>query len=150
MFPSKSSLKSLSGSRLVCPLAGVQSIAAQYALFHHADDFACFAMALAEVEGFDRRRRQHFTTLNRHFPAPSLGVMRASLLISQMKVLVAAWDVFFEHYYTQREGAQRRVGGFLLERLHSFLLYEELERGVEFSVGYLNIVSDTDKINATT
>lgn len=149
LFPGRAAMRLITGSRLVCGAAGFRSIAAQYALVHHADDFACFVMALTEVEGFDRKRRQRFLSLNQHFPAPSLGAMPASILIAQMKALVPAWDVFYEHYYTPREGAQRRVGGFLLERLHSFLLYEELERGAVFSEGYLNIVSDTDAITAT-
>lgn len=150
MFPGKSALRSLSGQRMACPLVSFRNgVAGQYCEFHHADDFACFAMALTEVEGFDHKRRQHFLSMTNHFPAPSLGVMPATILIAQMKPLVAAWNVFYEHYYVPREGGQRRVGGFLLERLHSFLLFEELERGVELLEGYLNIVSDTDKIQPT-
>mgnify|MGYP003383647192 CR=1 FL=1 len=150
LFPGKSDLRALAGQRLICPLAGLRkTISGQYADFHHAEDIACFAMALAEVDGFDRKRRQHFVSLNQHFPSPSLGIMQPELLIGQMKLLMAAWDVFHQHYYVPRQGQQRRVGGFLLERLQSFLLFEELERGVELFEGYLNIVSDTDDIQAT-
>jgi hypothetical protein len=149
LFPGKAERASLAGARLVCPLGGIASMAAQYAMFHHAEDFTCFAMALAEVEGFDRKRRQTFASIDQHFPAPSLGTMRASHLIDTMRVLVSAWDAFHAHYYEPREGKQRRVGGFLLERLQSFLLFEELERGKELLEGFLNIVSETDVIEAT-
>lgn len=150
LFPGKSDLRALAGTRLVCPLAALRkTLSGQYADLHPAEDIACFAMALAEVDGFDRKRRQHFLSLNQHFPSPSLGIMRPQLLIGHMRLLVAAWDVFYQHYYVPRQGPQRRVGGFLLERLQSFLLFEELESGVEMSEGYLNIISDTDEITAT-
>lgn len=150
LFPSRSELAALDDERLVCPALGMSALAIHYAMFHPADDIAAFALALHEVDGFDRQRCREFLRCRYHFPAPSLGIMRPARFIGQMQVLMAAWAVFHAHYFVPRDGAQRRVGGFLLERLQSFMLYEEFASGeVEPVYGHLAIVSETDDIVAT-
>jgi hypothetical protein len=41
------------------------------------------------------------------------------------------WTEFSTHYHVKRDGYQRRVAGYLLERLHSVLLCKWLMDGSE-------------------
>jgi hypothetical protein len=41
------------------------------------------------------------------------------------------WKEFSTHYHVRRDGYQRRVAGYLLERLHSVLLCKWLMEGTE-------------------
>lgn len=149
LFPSRRELKELASHRLVGPRFAVSSPGEHYAVFHHGEDFAAFVAALSEVDGFDVARRRRFEACTQHFPAPSVGILPAQLFIAQMRTLTEAWLAFHARSFVPREGRQRRVGGFLLERLHSFLITEELAQEREAFHAHLCIVSETDKIAAT-
>jgi hypothetical protein len=58
-----------------------------------------------------------------------------------MATLQSVWELFYHTSYEKRDGYQRRVGGFLLERLHSFLIYERLkENPQQFISGHQYVV----------
>ena len=80
-------------------------------------------------------------------PAPSLGVFRVDIFLKHMEVLKMVWTHFAEHFLVPRDGYQRRVGGFLLERLHSFLICEEVINKI-YNVFHGNqvVVSDSLEI----
>ena len=80
-------------------------------------------------------------------PAPSLGVFRVDIFLKHMEVLKMVWTHFAEHFLVPRDGYQRRVGGFLLERLHSFLISEDVSNKI-YSVVHGNrvVVSDSLEI----
>ena len=85
-------------------------------------------------------------------PAPSLGVTRVDIFLKHMNLLTLAWKHFSNHFSIFRDGYQRRLGGFLLERLHSFLIYEEINVKQNFVAfqGSQIVISDSLIIEQTT
>ena len=94
--------------------------------------------------GFDEQRCKNFINYQILLPAPSLGVFRVDIFLKHMEVLKVVWAHFAEHFFVARDGDQRRVGGFLLERLHSFLICEEASNKI-YNVVHGNrvVVSDS-------
>ncbi len=151
LFPTEDQLAQLEGRLFVGPALQVRSLAANYGELHLAEDFAGFALCLREVDGFDRQRCDRFIHRDLLLPVPSIGVTRIALFRQHMGILRAAWEVFQRDAYRPRTGYQRRVGGFLLERLHSFLLLEEIEdrSRVRFVQGHQIVVSDSPVVAVT-
>ncbi len=110
------------------------SIAQNYALVHVIDDLVMFAACLADV-GMDAAAVKRFTTFQGLIPSPALCLVDTQLFLQQMRVLRAAWTTFATHCAVPREGYQRRVAGYLLERLHSHLLCQSLLDGSQPDVG---------------
>jgi hypothetical protein len=143
LFLTDHDLSQRDGRTLVGPLLPVSTLAAQYAKFHVAADFARFCLSLPSVDGFDLSRCASFASHRFLVPSPALGIFSVATFLRQMSILRQAWAAFHEQYYIPREGYQRRVGGFLLERLHSFLLLEEAASGaIVLAPGYQIAVID--------
>jgi hypothetical protein len=152
-FPDLNQLEKFDADLMVGPYIRHHGkpIAQAYSLSHLIEDFICFALALREVKEFDQKRCNAFVNSEFLIPAPSLGMVRTDFFIETMDILRATWEIFSKHYYKPREGFQRRVGGFLLERLHSFLIYERYAvQGKGKAVTAANIVvSDSDIVSQT-
>jgi len=151
-FPTQAELDQLGTDYLFSPCVGFStSITNGYALSHVIEDLVCFAMALREVAGFDRERCDRFINSFDMIPAPSLGMITAPIFLKNMEILWAAWDIYSQHYLKKREGYQRRVGGFLLERLNSFLLIEQFKLNpiAPATWGYQVTVSETSFVEKT-
>lgn len=151
-FPSRECLKNLSGKRLIGSVYhfGEQSYAINYATYHRIEDFCAFCVSLAAQPGFDELRCREFINCNMLFAAPSLGLISVGKFRAHMNVLMNTWKHFHRYYYVERPDYQRRVGGFLLERLHSFLIYEEvIKAGLPSAQGFTTIVSDSDFVTPT-
>lgn len=152
IFPSQQELDALPTDFLLSPNVRFDvTLAKGYAKSHVIEDFVCLTLAMREVPGFDLARCDRFINSLDMIPVPSLGVMTAPLFIQNMTVLRAVWDVFSTHYLKKREGYQRRVGGFLLERLNSFLLQEQFvdQNIAPVTWGNQVTVSDTEFVYAT-
>ena len=72
-----------------------------------------------------------FVTFRGLIPSPALCFIKTELFIEIMKILKGTWDEYYHEYNIKREGYQRRVAGYLLERLHSHLLCKWLLDGSE-------------------
>lgn len=145
LLPAKACLKKLSGKRLIGSVYrfGDQSYAMNYATYHRVEDFCAFCLSLSAQPDFDEPRCREFINCNMLFPAPSLGLISVAKFREHMNILMRTWQHFHDHYYVERPDYQRRVGGFLLERLHSFLIYEEIiKAGLPSVQGFTTIVSD--------
>lgn len=151
LFPTHEELARCLRTGLLGPAIKVHSLARQYAEAHLLEDFCGLIACLREVPDFDHFRIGNFISCPFLFPAPSLGVTSTGLFIDRMDVLRSAWGHFHAHYYQGREGYQRRVGGFLLERLHSFLVWETLLRsGAALPLpGHQIVVSEDARIPVT-
>jgi hypothetical protein len=126
LFPTKDEFSSLGEALLLGPAIKMRSIAHQYASHHLVEDFSKFILSLNSLNGFNEKRCENFINCEILLPAPSLGVTRVDIFLKHMAILKLTWEHFSNHFSISRDGYQRRVGGFLLERLHSFLLYEEI------------------------
>jgi hypothetical protein len=141
LFVTDADLALREGRTLVGPLVPVPSLAAQYAQYHPAEDFTRFGLALTTVEGFDLDRSAALASCRFLIPSPALGIFSVPTFLRHMSILHQAWAAFLERYYVPREGYQRRVGGFLLERLHSFLLLDDAARDeLVLAPGYQMVV----------
>lgn len=152
VFPTAAEIEALSRVTLIGPALDNWSMAHQYFLSHMPRDLICFTLALSLLDDFNKERLDRFASCPVLFPAPALGVYHPEMFVRHMRILKRAWQAFYENYYVERAGAQRRVGGFLLERLHSFLIYEEVtspHRG-KILTGHQVIVSDSLDIGNTT
>ncbi len=151
IFPRYSDLSALMDFGLVGPAVRVKSLVHQYAVHHYVEDICAFCSALTYIKEFDPLRIARFINCPVIFPAPSLGLVDSEIFQDQMKTLRETWNIFAANYYQARSGYQRRVGGFLLERLHSFLMTEQLEKANYNAVrGYQIIISNESTIIPTT
>lgn len=142
-FPAVVSLSELPGL-LIGPVVKFKSVAHQYAKTHLIEDYCKFMCSLSFSDEFNVERCGNFADCKFLIPAPSLGITQVGLFISQMNTLRRIWSHFYKFFYNQRHGYQRRVGGFLLERLHSFLVIEEINKNIhKYSVGKQIVVSNS-------
>lgn len=150
LFPSQTELASTGERLLTGPAVKLRSLAHDYSLRHLAEDFAAFSISLSTVDGFDALRCKTFINCEVLIPAPSLGTSRVDIFLRHVKIMRAAWGHFSENFLVNRADYQRRVGGFLLERLHSFLLYETItSKTIAASRGVQIVVSDSPSIKPT-
>ncbi len=110
------------------------SVAANYAEAHVADDFACFTACLA-ADGMPLAEVKRLASLQGFIPSPALCLVDTPLFLQHMAVLQRVWRLFTSHCAAPRQGYQRRVAGYLLERLHSHLLLQGLHDGSQPQVG---------------
>ncbi len=110
------------------------SVAANYAEAHVADDFACFTACLA-ADGMPLAEVRRFVSLQGFIPSPALCLVDTALFLQHMAVLKRVWQRFHAQCAVPRQGYQRRVAGYLLERLHSHLLLQGLHDGSQPEVG---------------
>lgn len=110
------------------------SVSANYALVHVIDDLVAFAGCLPAC-GMDAREIRKFASFQGLLPSPALCLVEVPLFLRQMRVLRAAWNEYARHATVVRDGYQRRVAGYLLERLHSHLLCQWLLDGSQAGVG---------------
>ena len=151
LFPSKVELSKLGEALLTGQAIKIRSIAHQYSEAHLVEDFSRFILSLYSLNGFDEKRCENFINCEMLIPAPSLGVTRADIFLKHMAILKLAWEHFSNHFSISRDGYQRRLGGFLLVRLHSYLLYEEINIKKNYSVfqGHRITIADSLIIQKT-
>jgi hypothetical protein len=132
LFPGMEQLQSIQ-SRIVvgtmCQMA--QSMASSYASLHVIDDFVLFIAACAKSDYLTENDINAFTTNRGLIPSPALCYINVELFMSIMNILKDVWSVYSQNYLIKREGYQRRSAGYLLERLHSFLLLKFFMEGTE-------------------
>lgn len=108
-----------------------ESISANYARVHVIDDLVMFAAACADSGALRPAEIRSFATLRGIVPSPAVCYIEVALFIKIMSILRKVWDCYYPHYHVQRTGYQRRVVGYLFERLHSHLLCQWLIDGTE-------------------
>ncbi|KQX20252.1 hypothetical protein ASD39_10380 [Sphingomonas sp. Root50] len=151
LFPSPEDLAALDGRLLTVPALKIQSIARNYARFHLTEDFAAFVISLRGSGHFDDRRCRNFINCGILYPSSSLGLHQIGIFLRHMAIMKTVWSHFADNFHEKREGLQRRSGGFLLERLQSFLMYEEIDvhRTIAARQGHLTVLSETPVIRVT-
>ena len=107
------------------------SISGNYALVHVIDDLVMFSAACAKCSDLSQSDIRSLATLRGIIPSPALCYTRVETFIRVMNILSQVWKEFSTHYHVHRDGYQRRVAGYLLERLHSVLLCKWLMDGSE-------------------
>ena len=151
LFPRPDEFLTLGDALLLGPAIKIRSIAHHYAQFHLVEDFSKFIFSLKSLNKFTGKRCEEFINCDLLLPAPSLGVIRVDIFLRHMQILRAVWENFSSNFSINHRGYQRRLGGFLLERLHSFLLYEEvsINQTIQAHHGYQIVISDSPSIAQT-
>lgn len=123
VFPSGEQLNAFSGRLAVGSVFDFgESISCNYARVHVIDDLVMFAAACAQSGVMDPADIKSFASLRGIIPSPAVCCIHVDVFMKLMQTLKAVWNSYSPHYHVQRSGYQRRVAGYLLERLHSFLL----------------------------
>jgi len=136
IFPTLEQLKALSARVVVGSLLDLtESISSNYARVHVIDDLVLFAAACARNSQLSASDIKSFATFGGMIPSPALCFIRTELFIKIMEILKETWNEYYRNYHIVREGYQRRVAGYLLERLHSHLLCKWLLDGSEPEIG---------------
>lgn len=147
IFPSTDQLSSL-GSRLA--VGSVfdfgESISKNYALVHVIDDLVMFSAACAKSGALEPSDIQYFATLRGVIPSPAVCYIHTDLFIKIIEILKCVWEHYYPHYQIVRTGYQRRVAGYLMERLHSVLLFKWLMDNSEpdIRIWHRYVVIDTN------
>lgn len=149
LFPNKAELSTLGSKLFHGPIIKVRSLAAHYGTCHRIEDFCAFCASCLQSKVLNHRSLKAFINCNYLVPAPSLGNYPVGWLRQTLEMMTYVWSDFSEHYLVLRDGYQRRVGGFLLERLNSFFLIEliRMTRKDERFMGYQIVVSDSPVVS---
>lgn len=122
----------------------------QYAGAHILEDFLNFTNFLVEKNIIDTKLALEFLSQKKFIPACNTGVFKIENFKKQFQILDQASGFLHSANFKIREGYQRRSMGFLLERLHSFLIMKWILGGVSpenHGINYL--ISDTPFMNRT-
>jgi len=123
IFPTQEQLDAFSGRLAVGSIFDFgESISSNYARVHVIDDLVMFAAACADSGVLDKADIKAFATLRGIIPSPAVCCIHVDVFMRIISILKAVWNAYSSDYQVARTGYQRRVAGYLLERLHSFLL----------------------------
>lgn len=135
IFPSEKILNELDSRIIVGSILDLEnSISQNYALVHIIDDLVLFAAACAKCQKLETTDITSLATMRGFIPSPALCYINTEIFIKIISILESAWKEFSNNYHIQRSGYQRRVAGYLLERLHSILICKMLMDGSEPNV----------------
>jgi len=132
LFPTPEQFEVL-GSRVITgsELNFGESISTNYARVHVVDDWAMFVAACSECGVLAPEDVKALTTLHVMIPSPAVCYTHVDLFMKIMELLQRVWKYYYPRYHVVRTGYQRRVAGYLFERLHSYLLCKWLLDGTE-------------------
>jgi hypothetical protein len=123
------------------------TIAGQYASAHVFSDILAFADFLVAERILDPVTTVEFLGAKSAVFSCAIGVYRVDAYRAIFSVLERAARFLHSPGFTPREGYQRRSVGFLLERLHSFLITKFLSNGGSF--GHNVLISDNPNVSIT-
>jgi hypothetical protein len=122
---------------------------AQYAVCHILDDMLAFSAWLIEAGLFTPLAVARFLEEERLIPAGGTGLFPVAVLREIGAKLRSAADFVNSPRYIARKGYQRRLGGFLLERLNSHLLMNLAREGRIKAAGHYIYISEDGLIQPT-
>lgn len=102
-------------------------MAAQYGRHHFATDLLNFARSMQQSGAFSTGEIRSFLTSRLFLPSSSVGIYPADVLVRHLDMMRHVWQHFRATYYVPRHGYQRRVGGYLMERLQGYLLLRHFD-----------------------
>ena len=132
------------------PIEMTDGVLAQYARVHVLEDLLHFSAFLLQRGILSEVEAAEFLAAKIFIPACNIGVFQPRTYRMIFSVLKAAAHFIDSPYFIRRDGYQRRCGGFLLERLHSFLILKAIESGIcEPNYGHNVVVSQNTDVSIT-
>jgi len=129
------------------PITVSGGVIAQYANTHILDDLLNFTRYLIEIKLFSPIAAASFLRYPNMVPASSVGIYHVDIFKKLFSFLEKAAGFLNSPYFVVRDGYQRRSMGFLLERLHSFLILETAADAGKF--GHNIMISETAAVTST-
>ncbi|WP_028203331.1 hypothetical protein [Paraburkholderia nodosa] len=120
---------------------GAAGVIAQYHGAHVLEDFLSFTQYMMDEKLFDSSDALKFISQQHFVPSCSIGLYHVDLFRSIFAVLECASKFMNSPRFVARDGYQRRSVGFLLERLHSYLIVEHFRNAGVF--GHNMLISDS-------
>ncbi len=115
----------------------------QYAQYHELEDLLLFASYLTASSKMSKEQVIKFLTRSEIVPSCNIGTFPVQYFVDQMVQLGSAAEFMFHHRYINRAGYQRRNMGYLMERLQSHLIIDDIEnQRAPFSFGSNVILSE--------
>jgi len=148
VFPTLEQLTNVNSRIIVGSIFDLgESISCNYARVHVIEDLVMFSAACARNPLLSPEDIRSLASIRGIIPSPALCFIQTDLFIKTMNILKETWVEFSSHYFFKREGYQRRVAGYLMERLHSVLLCKWLMDGTEPDIKVWNryVVADIAK-----
>lgn len=124
-------------------LAGQAGGAAmQYTLCHKIEDLLLFSLFLVRESMLSETSAAEFITRPDLIPSATIGTFHRETLKDVLEKLALAAKFIDAPEFIPRDGIQRRNAGFLLERLHSHLIYLHMRnRGTNFANGQIIVLN---------
>ena len=127
-----------------------QGVRGQYETAHILEDFINFSDFLFESGIQTSKEATSFMTSSTLIPSSSMGTFHNTTLRRILMTLKDAAQFLKANYFVPRAGYQRRVVGFLLERLNSYLILARIQSGLsDANFGHHTILSDGPLIGIT-
>lgn len=122
----------------------------QYASAHVLDDILNFTKYLIEIGIFNAAMAAEFLRESIDIPACNIGVLKLETYRTIYSTLRKSAEFVHSRHFVARQGYQRRSVGFLLERLHMYLILKMIRQGeVKANFGH-NIVISNDSVVSIT
>lgn len=103
-------------------------MAEQFAAHHNISDLMNLALSMVQSGQLSEEDARQFLVSKIMLPSPSIGIYPAAMLVEHLDIMRGVWEHFVDHYYQPRTGYQRRIGGFLMERLQGYLVLRHIDR----------------------
>ena len=133
-------------SLLASPISVPNGVLSQYGSCHHIRDIMMFAATLIDFGILDENEASDFLSSKILIPSPSCGTFEVAGFMEVIGILKKATEAFFyTNYKKYTDHYQQRVIGFLLERLHSYLLIKNFsQKGLNpfEMVGFTTVLSE--------
>jgi hypothetical protein len=127
LFPSEGDLSNSTFQLLIgSEFALSRSISKDYADAHESEDFIQFLVACHSCGVLNYDDIRQITSMRRIIYSPALCIIESAIFLSLIEKLNKCWKEYSLNFHTQRIDYQRRVSGYLLERLHSYLIYKSM------------------------
>jgi hypothetical protein len=138
-FPTPDSIRNLVNKLVVGDIFNFgESISENYSRVHVNEDLVTFSAACAQSGKVNSADIKMLATMRGIIPSPALCYIETNLFLEFMKILQEVSNEFIANYYVKREGYQSRSLGYLLERLHSVLICQNIMSGDLSDVGTWN------------
>ena len=127
-----------------------EGIIGNYSHYHILRDLLHFITNCIDANIIDNQIAYNILTQKVFIPAPSVGTYPGSWFINSLRILEAMAFEFYKNGFIARDGYQKRSIGFILERVLSCMIFEELKKypSNQIQPGVIAVLSEQNVLTA--